>query len=180
MSVVLLASPTRRPRLIPVLGVLISTALGGVAIARTSAALSIALVVWCGVVFAAALVDCRAGRLPDMVVLPGISGVIALAGAAGSMEGAVAGASLFGLPVLVVHLCRPDGLGFGDVKYAALLGAGIGIVAVPLVLPAYLLATVGHLFLCWLVRAGDRLVPFGPSLAAASIVVGTLGILGVS
>ena len=94
------------------------------------------------------------------------------------LPGAVGGAFLFGVPVLVAHLARPDGLGFGDVKYTVLLGAGIGLVAVPLVLPAYLLAAIVHSIICIAVRAHGRLVPFGPALAAGSIIVVLAGLVG--
>lgn len=80
--------------------------------------------------------------------------------------------------MFIVHLARPDGLGFGDVKFGVLLGAGIGAVAAPLVLPAYLLAAPSHTVVCVLVRARGRLVPFGPALAFASTLTVIAGLLG--
>jgi prepilin signal peptidase PulO-like enzyme (type II secretory pathway) len=127
------------------------------------------LTAWSIPVAAAAAVDFRTGRLPDAIVLPGLLAALLLALTAGGVGGALAGALLFCGPMLLVHLARPDGLGFGDVKFSALLGTGLGIVAVPLVVPAFLLAAIVHGVPCLVAGVRGRLVPFGPSLAAASI-----------
>lgn len=107
-----------------------------------------------------------------------VSGGYGLALISGRSSGALVGAALLGLPMFIVHLARPDGLGFGDVKFGVLLGAGIGAVAAPLVLPAYLLAAPSHTVVCVLVRARGRLVPFGPALAFASTLTVIAGLLG--
>ncbi len=135
-----------------------------------SAFVALTAVVFVAVTAAAAVVAVRSGRLPDALVLPGIVAVLALALLAGRGSGAIVRAPLLSVPMFVVHLAWPDGLGFGDVKFGLLLGAGIGIIAAPLVVPAYLLAAITHAILCVAVRARDRLVPFGPALAAASIL----------
>jgi leader peptidase (prepilin peptidase)/N-methyltransferase len=131
---------------------------------------AVALSVWSVPVVWAGVVDLRTGRLPDAIVLPGLIVTLVLTAIARDVGGALAGSLLLCLPMLLVHLARPDGLGFGDVKFAALLGAGLGIVVVPLVLPAFLLAAFVHTIGCALERAHGRLVPFGPALAAGSIV----------
>ena len=81
--------------------------------------------------------------------------------------------------MLVAHLARPDGLGFGDVKYTALLGAGIGLVVAPLVLPAYLLAAVRHAIACAIAHgpAADSCRSGRPS-PVASIIVVIAGLVG--
>jgi leader peptidase (prepilin peptidase) / N-methyltransferase len=180
MSVILVAPTAGRLSVTPVMAVFAGAAMGGVASATTSVYVAITVGVWCGVVLAAALVDARAGRLPDVLVFPGIVAVLVLAILAGDGMSASAGAFLFAAPLLAVHLIHPGGLGFGDVKFAVLLGAGIGLVAVPLVVLAYLLAALGHACVCWVVRARRRLVPFGPALALASIMVVTFGLIEVS
>jgi leader peptidase (prepilin peptidase)/N-methyltransferase len=129
------------------------------------------IVAWGIAAIVAAAIDMRTRRLLNVIILPSILLVLGLALRAGRLDGALLGALLLGLPLLVAHSARPDGLGFGDVKFGVLLGAGIGIVAVPLVLPAYLLAAVAHAGACVLLRARGRLVPFGPALAGASIFV---------
>jgi leader peptidase (prepilin peptidase)/N-methyltransferase len=179
MTAVLLAPVTGRTgRIVPAAAVVVVGVFASAAMVALPASVSMTLVAWAGVVLVAASIDARTGRLPDAVVVPGLA--VALIGAAvsGRLSGAIAGAAMFGAPVLVVHLARPDGMGFGDVKFSAFLGAGIGLVAVPLVLPAYLLAAVAHVLVCSVARARDRLVPFGPSLALGSILIVLIGLVG--
>lgn len=179
MNIVVLLQPAdRRAHAADGIAAILALALCSVAIAAEPTAVAAALIVWVCVVLAAALFDLRTGRLPDPVVLPGIAAVFALALISGRSSGALVGAVLLGLPMFIVHLARPDGLGFGDVKFGFLLGAGIGAVAAPLVLPAYLLAALSHAVVCVLVRARGRLVPFGPALALASILTVIVGLLG--
>lgn len=179
MSAVLLAPVTARTRrIVPAVAAVAAGVFASAAMVALPAPVSMTLVVWAGLALVAAFIDARTGRLPDAVVLPGLA--VALIGAAvsGRLTESIAGAALFGVPVLVAHLARPDGMGFGDVKFAALLGAGIGLVAIPLVLPAYLLAAVAHVLVCAAVRARGRLVPFGPSLALGSILIVLIGLVG--
>ena len=128
------------------------------------------LVGWSVTAIVAAVIDMRTGHLLNGIVLPASLLVLGLAFRAGRIEGALLGALLLGLPLLVAHSARPDGLGFGDVKFGIFLGAGIGVVAAPLVVPAYLLAAVAHAVTCVVRRAQGRLIPFGPALAGASII----------
>lgn len=139
---------------------------------------TIALAGWTVAIVVAALIDARAGRLPDAVVVPALLYTVAAATSAGRGGGAVAGAALFCVPMLAIHLARPAGLGFGDVKFALLLGAGIGLVAPVLVVPAFVLAAAVHTAACLTVRAGRRLVPFGPALALGSAIVVAVAMWG--
>ena len=136
------------------------------------------LAAWALLSVAAALVDSRTERLPDRLVLSGVAISVVGGLMVGRLPSVIAGALLFGVPLLVVHLARPEGMGFGDVKFASMLGAGIGFVMVPLVLPAYLLAAVLHVAICVTARAGRRPVPFGPSLALGSIAVLVVALVG--
>ena len=86
------------------------------------------------VLTAAALVDAVDHRLPNglvaMAALP-VGVAIAIAAAAGSLDvalGALAGAALLGVPLLITHLVSPVGMGFGDVKAGAVVGAAVGLV----------------------------------------------------
>ena len=78
--------------------------------------------------------DQRTERIPDGLLKS--AALVTLAGAASAGRGAVAGVALgavaAGLPVLVVLLAR--GIGMGDVKMAAVIGAAGGLVH-PLVGP---------------------------------------------
>lgn len=181
MSIVLLPPATgRHARIAPIIATCLVIAVALSAARGSFGWVAAMLVLWSIVVVSAALIDFQVGRLPDAIVLPGLVAVIAGAWLSSSFTGVLAGAALFGVPVLVVHLLRPDGMGFGDVKFSVLLGAGIGLVAVPLVVPAYVLAAISHSVACVALRAGGRLVPFGPSLAVGSILIVVGGLIGRS
>lgn len=155
-----------------------AVALGATAITAGLGWSSAILATWALLAVGAALVDSRTERLPDRLVLPGVAMAVVGGLVVGRLPSVVVGGLLFGIPLLVVHLARPDGMGFGDVKFASMLGAGLGLVAVPLVLPAYLLAAMLHVVVCLGARAGRRPVPFGPSLALGSIAVLVVALVG--
>jgi len=142
---------------------------------------------WCG--FAAALValawiDWDTTVLPDAITLPllwagllsaalgwTISPVAALAGAA------VGYLSLWAVYWLFKLATGKEGMGYGDFKLLAALGAWLGWQAVlPIVLGASLIgAGVGILMkLSGALREG-RYVPFGPFLAGAGLLVMWVG-----
>jgi hypothetical protein len=81
---------------------------------------------------AAALVDLHEHRLPNRLLAGALAGigvaalVATLDGAGGGLGAAGAGLLLGGLPLLVVRIRR--GLGMGDVKLGAVLGAAGGLV----------------------------------------------------
>jgi len=135
---------------------------------------------WSIPVIAAARVDASSCRLPNRIVLPGLAVTLALAAAVaaartdvGPFVRACVGASLMALTFLLAHLFRPNGLGFGDVKYGALIGAGLGALTPVLVLLAYVLAVPAHAAaLRWRWWPAQRqahapcgVAPFGPALA---------------
>ena len=153
-------------------------ALGATAITAELGWSSAILATWALLAAAAAVVDSQTERLPDRLVLPGIAMAVVGGLVVGRLPSVIVGGLLFGVPLLVVHLARPEGMGFGDVKFASMLGAGLGLVAVPLVLPAYLLAAMLHVVVCLGARAGRRPVPFGPSLALGSIAVLVVALVG--
>jgi leader peptidase (prepilin peptidase)/N-methyltransferase len=81
--------------------------------------------------------------------------------------------------LLLAHLVYPRGMGFGDVKLAAVMGLYVGwlgsstITAIGLVLWAMLLgfiggAIVGTVMLA--VRRRSQPIPFGPFLALGTII----------
>ena len=82
------------------------------------------------VLVAAALVDVVEHRLPNPIVAAALVPVVvtvALVGSSDVARGAVAGAALVGLPLFGTHLVTPAGMGFGDVKAGAALGAAVGL-----------------------------------------------------
>jgi leader peptidase (prepilin peptidase)/N-methyltransferase len=114
-----------------------------------------------------ALLDARHYWLPDAVTLP----LLALGLAAGpaplpdrALAAALAGGGLLAVALLYRRLRGRDGLGLGDVKLAAALGAWLS----PLLL-APLLALASLLGLPLALRRGraDAAIPFGTCLAIA-------------
>lgn len=65
-------------------------------------------------------------------------------------------------------------MGSGDVKFALLLGAGIGLVTPSLVLP-FPVAVI-HVGACVALGMRGRLVPFGPALAAGAVLTVAAGV----
>jgi leader peptidase (prepilin peptidase)/N-methyltransferase len=126
-------------------------------------------------------IDLRSFRLPDFVTLP-----LILAGIVFNLlspicftdaSSAIAGAALgYGSLWLLNHLYRltkkQDGIGMGDAKLLAALGAWLGWAALPSIL---LIASVsgligGMIYLRWCKKSTHHAFPFGPFLAFAGII----------
>ena len=131
-------------------------------------------------VFAVAIVagvaarhDVRRGIIPDPAVVSAAA-VPALMALAGYCQGArtwvdvVVGTAVMSVPMLVLHAVDPRLIGFGDVKLAAALGAGLGLVDPRLGLIALAVAAVGSLYHA--VGTGAHRVPFAPALLAGFTV----------
>jgi leader peptidase (prepilin peptidase)/N-methyltransferase len=132
----------------------------------------------------AAFVDHRERRLPDGLVVAALAGavittVVTLAvGPTGELADqrgrgplvadVALGALAVGLPLLLAHLVSPAGMGFGDVKAGAVLGAVVGLVAWELALSALVLAAGFGAAVGTLTRA--RTIPFGVALVAGGAV----------
>lgn len=150
------------------------TALGAAAALRAggwAAAGIVAFAVWCT---AAGLADLRALRLPDALTLPGAAAVLAVAGAAGHLRAALAGAVLLAGVHLVLHLARPRALGAGDVKLALGIGAATALgggAAWALSAFAAPVCTATAGLAAAAVRGGrPAAVPHGASMCAAALV----------
>ena len=147
---------------------------------------------------ATGITDLRSHRIPNRIVLPAmVACALTMAVAAvglGRPERVLwagVGAGLYGGILLAIHLASPRGMGRGDVKLAALLGAALGwltpvsLATVALVLWALIAANALGLLL-GLVGAvlerrgrpgrtapnvGSRAIPFGPPLSIATLAV---------
>jgi leader peptidase (prepilin peptidase)/N-methyltransferase len=143
-------------------------------------------------VFFAALVAVSAIDLehfivPKLVVYPALAvsvpGMVAAAAVGdewSALRDAAAGGVLAWAVLFVIHLVSPQGMGFGDVRLAGLIGVHLGWLSVAHVLVglflAFLSAAVTGL---GLVAAGRRTrkdkVPFGPFLALGAVVAVLVG-----
>ena len=162
------------------------------AVAAVAGALAVASVIRFGLsgraivdsIFAAALVlltaiDLERRLIPNLIVLPATALILALQIALfpdRTLEWFLAslGAALF---FLIPALIFPAGLGMGDVKLAALLGAALGKSVVAAIFVGVLSAALVSLAI--LAREGlgarKKAIPYGPFLALGGVVVMLLG-----
>lgn len=131
--------------------------------------------------------DLRTGLLPDKFTCPLLWGGLIYhqccrpAQLTDALWGAVAGYGVFALFYWGYRLiCRQEGLGFGDVKFLAALGAWHRWESLPLlVLLAAGMACCLTGISC--VRYGKQVLknplPFGPYLAAAGFVIGLVSMI---
>ncbi len=136
----------------------------------------LAAMLFTGILIAAAGIDARTTLLPDQLTLPLLWFGLAINyfGVFTDLESAVIGAIAGYLVLwLVYHAFRlltgKEGMGYGDFKLLAALGAWLGWQALPLVLLlASLVGAIVGIALI-LLRGRDRNIPipFGPYLAAA-------------
>ena len=122
-------------------------------------------------------IDLETGLLPDVLTLPGIAlGLLFswwLEHGPDALIGAIAGyAILWSVNRLFLLFTGREGMGYGDFKLLAMLGAFLGWQALPFIilLSSVIGVVIGSLFL-WVSRRGLRAeIPFGPYLAAAGMI----------
>lgn len=125
------------------------------------------------------LIDIDHYILPDVIVIPGIFvGLVLgafnpLVGISQAILGAlIGGFGLYAVSKLYELLRRKEGMGFGDVKYLAFLGAALGVYGV--LFTIFLASILGSLFgIGMLLIKRQNLstaIPFGPFLATAAVV----------
>ncbi|WP_338809073.1 A24 family peptidase [Neisseria leonii] len=124
---------------------------------------------------ASAWIDARTRLLPDILTLPLLwLGLLFHAGGGfvplqQAVWGAAAGYLALWLLNAVYRLLRgQDGMGGGDMKLLAALGAWLGV---EMLLPVVFLSALFGLLTACVYGRGRREIPFGPSLAAAGWLV---------
>ncbi|CAN5186542.1 A24 family peptidase [soil metagenome] len=136
---------------------------------------------------AVSVIDLRWFRIPDRIVFPTLAVsvplvvVVSLAyDVPSAIAWAVIGAVVYFLALFVPHLVYPEGMGFGDVKLALVMGLYLGWLATDRLSSVYLVVVslmlgcgLGVVFgvAVRLVTRRDGAFPFGPALAAATVVV---------
>lgn len=110
--------------------------------------------------------------IPDLVVLPGAGVVLALRTIDDPSVEWILSALGAGLVLFLVVLVYPRGLGMGDVKLSAFLGAGLGIPVIVAMFVGFFIAFVPALVL--FVRHGKEArrsaIPLGPFLALGGVI----------
>jgi leader peptidase (prepilin peptidase)/N-methyltransferase len=139
-----------------------------------------------GIMLAIAVIDARHRVVPNRIVYPSLA-LFAVAIVVGDLAGGAVealdaglGLALYGVPLLLVAVAVPQGMGMGDVKLAALIGlvlgsfglsyvgvaAGVGVIG----------GGIGALVALALLGAGRKdQIPFGPFLAGGAVVATLLG-----
>jgi len=139
-----------------------------------------------GIMLAIAVIDARHRVVPNRIVYPSLAlfavAIVVgdLAGGGVDALGAGLGLALYGVPLLLVAVAVPHGMGMGDVKLAALIGlvlgsfglsyvgvaAGVGVIG----------GGIGALVALALLGAGRKdQIPFGPFLAGGAVVATLVG-----
>jgi leader peptidase (prepilin peptidase)/N-methyltransferase len=135
------------------------------------------LFLWC--MIALAFIDFDTQLLPDSITLPLLwAGLLLnLRGTFVDLQSAVIGAAAGYLILWVVYwgfklLTGKEGMGFGDFKLLAAIGAWLGWKALPLVilLSSFVGAVVGIVLIVLARRGREVPMPFGPYLAAAGVI----------
>ena len=167
----LLARAPRSPRL-PLVA-LATAALGGacgLAFGLTAEALISA--VFCWILVVVTRTDLEHRLIPNRIVVPGTVLVLVARTLAEPSVAWIAAALGAGAVLLLIALVYPAGMGMGDVKLAAYLGAGLGAAVVVAIFVGFLAAFVPAAAL--LVRHGraarKAAIPLGPFLALGAVV----------
>jgi len=167
----LLRSAPRSPRLLLVTG---GTALlggaSGLVFGFTLDALIAALFCW--VLVTITRTDLEHRLIPDKIVLPATVAVLALRTIDDPSVEWILSALAAGLVLFLIVLAYPKGLGMGDVKLSALLGAALGVFVIPAMFVGFFVAFVPAALL--LLRHGrearKQAIPLGPFLALGGVV----------
>ncbi len=142
-----------------------------------AAAFAAMVFVWC--IVAASFIDLDTQLLPDSITLPLLwLGLLANAGGVFTdLRSAVIGAAAGYLALWSVYwlfklVTGKEGMGFGDFKLLAAIGAWCGWQALPLtiLLSSFIGAAVGIALMVFLRHGRSVPIPFGPYLGAAGIV----------
>jgi leader peptidase (prepilin peptidase)/N-methyltransferase len=129
------------------------------------------------------VIDLDLFLLPKRIVWPTVGAVAALLAVAAVVDGdatslkraALCGLGGFGA-LLILHIISPNGMGFGDVRLAGLIGLDLGWLGVQQVLIGIFAgfvfaAVVGIALIVARRRKGKDAVPFGPFLALGTLFI---------
>lgn len=133
---------------------------------------AVAAVLFCWVLVVITRTDLEHRLIPDAIVLPGAVVLLALRTIDDPSLEWILSALGAGLILFLIVLVYPRGLGMGDVKLSAFLGAGLGISVVVAMFVGFFVAFVPALLI--FVRQGREArksaIPLGPFLALGGVV----------
>ena len=110
--------------------------------------------------------------IPNAVTYPGIVVGLGLSAATGELMPSLIAAAAAGLVFLMLGVVSRGGMGGGDIKLAAMIGAFLGTpaVIVALFLAVALGGGVGFILLALRLRSRKDMIPFGPAMAAGALI----------
>jgi leader peptidase (prepilin peptidase) / N-methyltransferase len=132
-------------------------------------------------------IDLQTRRLPNAVLGPAAAIAVVLFSAAAAVSGdwgalgrAAIGSLAYALPLFLIAVIVPAGMGMGDVKFAAYLGLHLGWLGLGQVgvgaFAGFLIGAVGGVVLIATGQKGRKdPVPFGPSMAAGALAAFFVG-----
>jgi len=167
----LLRSVPRSPRLpLVLLGTALLGGACGLVYGFTVEAAAATLLCW--VLVVVTRTDLEHRLIPDLVVLPGAVAVLALRTIDDPSVEWILSALGAGLALFLVALVYRGGLGMGDVKLSALLGAGLGISVIVAMFVGFFAAFVPAAVLFAQHGKGARksAIPLGPFLALGGVI----------
>ena len=167
----LLRSVPRSPRLwLVALGTALLGGASGLVFGFTLEAFAAALFCWVLVVITRTDLETR--LIPDKVILPAAVVVLALRTIDDPSLEWILSALGAGLVLFVIVLIYPRGLGMGDVKLSAFLGAGLGVGVIVAMFVGFFAAFVpaAVLFVRHGKDARKESIPLGPFLALGGVI----------
>jgi leader peptidase (prepilin peptidase) / N-methyltransferase len=110
--------------------------------------------------------------IPNAITYPGILAGLGLSALDGHAVHAVIAAAAAGAVFLFIGIVSRGGMGGGDIKLAAMIGAFLGApaVIVALFLAVALGASVGVVLLALRLRSRKDMIPFGPAMATGAMI----------
>jgi leader peptidase (prepilin peptidase)/N-methyltransferase len=131
-----------------------------------------AATLFCWILVVITRTDLEHRLIPDKVILPGALVVLALRTIDDPSVEWISSALVAGLVLFLVVLAYPRGLGMGDVKLSALLGAGLGISVIVAMFVGFFIAFVpaAVLFARHGREARKSAIPLGPFLALGGVI----------
>jgi prepilin signal peptidase PulO-like enzyme (type II secretory pathway) len=167
----LLSRAPRSPRLLLVTaGTALLAGACGLAFGFTFEALI--SVLFCWVLVIVTRTDLEHRLIPDKIVLPATVAILTLRTIDDPSVEWILSALGAGVVLFLIVLAYPRGLGMGDVKLSAFLGAGLGVSVIPAMFVGFFVAFVPAALL--LVRHGKearkQAIPLGPFLALGAVV----------
>ncbi len=167
----LLRGTPRSPRLLLVTtGTALLAGASGLVYGFTLEALIAAAFCW--VLVIVTRTDFEHRLIPDRIVLPGSVAILTARTADDPSVEWILSALVAGLVLFLIVLAYPQGLGMGDVKLSAFLGAGLGVTVIVAMFVGFFVAFIPAAVL--IVRHGKaarkQAVPLGPFLALGGVV----------